>query len=90
MPNPAPSSTIISTFGAPGVTRRDAGQAGSNSPVLRPITPGKAVPGSYSFTPILGALLVSFQVPPRTQTTSRPEHHPNRVIPIPAGNALSR
>src|SRR5262249_51482595 len=38
-----------STFGAPSFARRGAGQAGSDSPTVRPMRPGKVVPGLYSF-----------------------------------------
>jgi hypothetical protein len=37
-----------STFGAPSFARSGAGQAGLDSPMARPIFPGKVVPGLYS------------------------------------------
>jgi len=37
-----------STLGAPSFARSGAGQAGLDSPTVRPITPGNAVPGLYS------------------------------------------
>src|SRR5215467_5068781 len=36
------------TFGASGLARTGAGQAGSDSPMVRPIRPVKAVPAGYS------------------------------------------
>src|SRR4051812_23218932 len=36
------------TFDAPVLARTGSGQAGSDSPIVRPMTPGKAVPRGYS------------------------------------------
>ena len=47
-PNPVSSSTTNSTFGAPLRARTGAGQAGLDSSVVRPMTPGKAAPAGYS------------------------------------------
>src|ERR1700733_4850214 len=49
-PYPTSSSTMNSTFGEPASARSGRGQAGLDSSVVRPITPGNAVPGSYSFS----------------------------------------
>src|SRR4029077_11861768 len=38
------------TFGAPGVDRTGADHAGDDSPTVRPIRPGNALPGLYSVT----------------------------------------
>ena len=43
-----------STFGDPGSARSGRGHAGLDSSVVRPITPGKAVPGSYSLSGMIG------------------------------------
>src|SRR5260370_28929359 len=40
------------TLGEPGFARSGRGHAGLDSSVVRPITPGNAVPGSYSVSPI--------------------------------------
>src|SRR5215472_12654662 len=39
-----------STFGAPGFGRTGFGQAGSDSPMVRPMRPGNVVPGRYSLS----------------------------------------
>ena len=52
------SSTIISTFGAPAFARSGRGQAGLDSSAVRPITPEKVVPGSYSFSGMVPALML--------------------------------
>src|ERR1700733_3377660 len=49
-PYPTSSSTMNSTFGEPASARSGRGHAGLDSSVVRPITPGNAVPGSYSFS----------------------------------------
>jgi hypothetical protein len=41
------------TLGAPFLARTGWGQAGSDSDTVRPITPGKVVPGLYSFRVIV-------------------------------------
>src|SRR5208283_1514318 len=41
-----------STLGAPSPARSGSGQAGDDTSNVRPITPGKAVPGLYSLSPI--------------------------------------
>src|SRR5689334_16407660 len=51
-PNPVSSRTMNSTLGDPGFARSGFGQAGDDSPIVRPITPGNAVPGSYSLIAI--------------------------------------
>ena len=51
-PNPVSSSTMKRTFGAPGLACGVAGQAGLETSKVRPITPGKAWPGSYSVSGI--------------------------------------
>src|SRR4029079_18907410 len=47
-PKPVSSRTMNSTLGDPGLARSGRGQAGDDSPTVRPITPGNAVPASYS------------------------------------------
>src|SRR5215471_14399111 len=42
----------MSTFGASRLARSGRGHAGLDSSAVRPITPGNAVPGSYSVSPI--------------------------------------
>ena len=56
LPEPVSSSTMNSTFGEPGVCPQRPGHAGLDSSVVRPITPGNAVPGSYSFSGIIQGL----------------------------------
>jgi hypothetical protein len=46
------SNTIINTFGDPGAARTGWGHAGLETSVVRPITPGNTVPGSYSLSAI--------------------------------------
>jgi hypothetical protein len=41
------------TLGAPSFARSGAGQAGADSPMVRPMRPGKVVPGLYSFSAML-------------------------------------
>ena len=41
-----------STLGEPGLARSGRGHAGDDSPMVRPITPGNAVPGAYSLIAI--------------------------------------
>ena len=52
---PKPTSSRIKkiTLGVPSLARTGCGQAGSDSDTVRPITPGNAVPGLYSFIGIL-------------------------------------
>src|SRR5436190_23554217 len=47
-PKPVSSRTMKSTLGEPGLARSGAGHAGDDSPMVLPMTPGNAVPGSYS------------------------------------------
>jgi hypothetical protein len=47
---------ILGTNTAPGCARRGWGQAGEDSPMVLPITPGKGVPAWYSLT-AMGLLL---------------------------------
>src|SRR6185436_3231672 len=51
-PNPVSSRTMNSTLGDPGFARSGRGHAGDDSPIVRPITPGNALPGSYSLIAI--------------------------------------
>src|SRR5271157_3515154 len=44
---------INNTLGAPSPARSGSGQAGDDTSNVRPITPGKAVPGLYSLSPIV-------------------------------------
>jgi hypothetical protein len=44
-----------STLGAPSLERIGSCQAGSDWSKVRPITPGKVVPGLYSFNGILSS-----------------------------------
>src|SRR6185369_8874234 len=53
-PKPVSSRTRKRTLGDPGLARIGRGQAGVDSPTVRPITPGNAVPGSYSLIAIAG------------------------------------
>ncbi len=55
-PYPVSSSTMNSTLGAPSLARMGSGQAGLDWSTVRPITPGKVVPGLYS----LSDMYVSF------------------------------
>jgi hypothetical protein len=41
------------TLGAPALARSGWGQAGEDTSNVRPITPGKAVPGLYSLSPMV-------------------------------------
>src|SRR5450631_1286414 len=64
---------MIITFGAPGVARTGCGQAGDDWSVVRPMTPGNAVPGLYSISPI-GAPPAAWDgvpVPPAETRTSQ-------------------
>src|SRR3974390_1472460 len=47
-PKPVSSNTMNNTFGEPFGARFGAGHAGLDSSAVRPITPGKRLPGSYS------------------------------------------
>src|ERR1700722_16822484 len=42
--------TMKRTLGAPSLARSGDGQAGSDSPIVRPMRPGKVVPGLYSLS----------------------------------------
>jgi hypothetical protein len=48
-----------STLGAPSFARRGWGQAGLDTSTVRPITPGKAVPGLYSLRALGAAAALS-------------------------------
>ncbi len=50
-PNPTSSHRITTTLGDPAGARFGAGHAGDDSSSVRPITPGKSSPGSYSINP---------------------------------------
>src|SRR5882724_6425360 len=76
-PKPVSSITMKSTFGAPGFARIGAGHAGSEFSMVRPMTPGKAVPGGYSLSsacaaPASAADAASAEPPP-----SRKSRRPN-------------
>src|SRR4029079_6792226 len=51
-PKPVSSRTMNKTFGDPDLARTGRGHAGDDSPIVRPVTPGNAVPGSYSLNAI--------------------------------------
>src|ERR1700733_585549 len=92
-PYPTSSSTMNSTFGEPASARSGRGHAGLDSSVVRPITPGNAVPGSYSFS---GIVQISYRWNGRSWPLQEPESeslttghchrppiaadHPSRVI----------
>src|SRR4051812_41546734 len=58
-PYPVSSRTRKSTLGDPGLARSGCGHAGDDSPTVRPITPGNAIPGSYSLIAIAVLLAVA-------------------------------
>src|SRR5947209_18121112 len=58
-PYPVSSSTMNSTLGAPSLARMGSGQAGLDWSTVRPITPGKVVPGLYSLPDMYGSFALT-------------------------------